>query len=126
MNTSYVYLLHFSQPIAPGRHTAQHYLGSCEDLDERIRTHRTDPDARLLQVAAERGIDFEVVRIWRADPGQGRALERKLKNRKMSNRLCPICASERKRRQWQGYLPGLSPLWDGLHFDLGDLPELEF
>lgn len=113
-----VYLLHFEKPIAPGRHSCQHYLGSADDLDARLRKHAQQPDARLLQVAKERGIGFEVVRTWTGD----RQLERKLKQRKAGPELCPICRNERKRQQWQ-----LS-LWDYWLqvFTLDDVPELAF
>lgn len=36
---STIYLLHFDSPIAPGRHTAQHYLGYADDLAQRIQAH---------------------------------------------------------------------------------------
>lgn len=85
MNTRLVYLLHFDRPISD-RHTCQHYLGSCIDLDARMHSHRTHPDARLLQVAKERGITFIVVRIWAG----GRKLERQLKKLKNGRKLCPL------------------------------------
>lgn len=83
-----VYLLHFETPIAPGRHTCQHYIGSTKRLRVRIAEHRTGHGARLTQVAIERGIAFRVVRTW---PNGGRRLERQLKNRKNGVRLCPVC-----------------------------------
>jgi hypothetical protein len=85
---STVYLLHFSEPIAPGRHTAQHYLGYSDDLQPRVWAHLHGTGARLTQVAKERGLSFVVVRTWEGD----RALERKLKNRHGAPRLCPICS----------------------------------
>ena len=87
---SYVYLLHFEKPISPGRHTCQHYLGTCEDLPARIQQHQHGGSAaaRLAQVAKERGIGFTVARVWRG----GRELERRLKARKEAPRLCPYCA----------------------------------
>jgi len=90
VHTKMVYLLHFDRPISD-RHSCQHYLGSADDLDARIAKHRTNPDARLLQVARERGIGFTVVRTW---PG-GREEERKLKRRKEGPKLCPICSAKR-------------------------------
>jgi GIY-YIG catalytic domain-containing protein len=84
---SRVYLLHFHTPIAPGRHTCQHYIGSAKRLRERIKEHRAGRGARLTQVAIERGISFTVVRTWEG----GRQLERQLKNRKNGFRLCPVC-----------------------------------
>ena len=113
-----IYLLHFDQPIAPGRHSCQHYIGSADDLDARLRKHQHSPDARLLQVAKQRGISFDVVRTWQGD----RQLERKLKNQKQAPMLCPICRNERKRHQWQ--LSFLDEML--LSFTLDDLPELAF
>lgn len=86
--TGYVYLNHFAQPICPTR-TTQHYIGWGEDLATRIQTQQTGGPhaARLHQVAKERNITFTVARAWRG----GRALERKLKNRKKAWRLCTIC-----------------------------------
>lgn len=94
-----VYLLHFSSPIAPGRHTAQHYLGYAEDLDARLKAHRTGAGARLVQVATQRGLSFVVVRVWVGD----RKLERRLKRRHASPRLCPLCNG-----RWPVQLPLLS------------------
>jgi len=85
--SGYVYLLHFERPIAPGRHTTQHYVGFATDLAARMQEHATGHGARLTQVARERGIVFRVARLWRGD----RWLERRLKDRKNTPRLCPIC-----------------------------------
>ncbi len=82
----FIYLLHFTAPVSPD-HATQHYIGSAEDLAARIQAHRLGHGARLVQVAIERGIRFQVVRVWQGN----RALERKLKNRKAAPRLCPIC-----------------------------------
>lgn len=82
-----VYLLHFSQPISPA-HTCQHYLGYAQDVDARIAQHRAGQGARLCEVAKERGIDFQVVRVW--EDGD-RSFERRLKNRHNSPQLCPLC-----------------------------------
>jgi predicted GIY-YIG superfamily endonuclease len=89
----FVYLLHFHQPIAPGRHTCQHYMGSAEDLQARLTLHTAGQGARLCQVALERGITWELARVWEAPAREGRKLERKLKNRKAGPKLCPICAN---------------------------------
>ncbi len=87
----YCYLLHFDRPISPD-HTCQHYLGyTAGRLRDRIAAHRRGHGARLTQVANERGIGFRVVRTWRDG---SRGLERKLKNRKSSNDLCPICTGK--------------------------------
>ena len=82
----YVYLIHFDAPISD-RHTCQHYLGYAENLAARVKCHRQGQGARLTQVAIERGIKFQVVRVWQGDRGR----ERRLKNRKDGPHLCPIC-----------------------------------
>jgi hypothetical protein len=66
---------------------ARHYLGSTRDLDRRIAAHRDGQGARLMEVVAVLGIEFEVARTWTG----GRDLERKLKNQHHGPRLCPIC-----------------------------------
>lgn len=103
---SYVYLLHFDRPIAPG-HTTQHYIGFADDLTRRIQTHARgryngggNGCARLCEVAKERGIGFTVARLWSGD----RSLERRLKSRKNARRLCPIC----DRAQNVGYAEELA------------------
>lgn len=93
---SAVYLLHFEQPISPD-HTAQHYLGYAKrSLEARIEEHERGEGARLTQVAKERGIAFEVVRVWE---GGDRQLERKLKNRHNAPRLCPICQANKLEKE---------------------------
>jgi predicted GIY-YIG superfamily endonuclease len=82
-----VYLLHFERPISDS-HTTQHYLGFAKSVDNRISQHRAGDGARLCQVAKQRGISFSVARVWQDGD---RALERRLKNRKNSPRICPIC-----------------------------------
>lgn len=82
-----VYLLHFDSPISE-HHTAQHYIGWTEGpIENRLEAHRSNGGARFTQVANERGIGYQVVRTWKGN----RKLERKLKNRKNSPKLCPIC-----------------------------------
>ena len=79
-----VYLIHLASPIADH---AQHYIGWAKHLEARISHHRARTGARLLQVAVDLKIEFEVVRTWEGD----RHFERKLKNRKKARMLCPVC-----------------------------------
>lgn len=84
---SVVYLLHFDRPISD-KHTCQHYIGFANNLESRIGYHRKGRSGvRLLEVAYERGIGFQVVRTWEG----GKDLERKLKNQKQAPKLCPVC-----------------------------------
>lgn len=78
-----IYLLHFTKPYKHSRHC----LGFTDDLDARIERHRAGNGSRLINVITKAGINFELVRTW---PG-GRLFERKLKRRRDSPRLCPIC-----------------------------------
>jgi predicted GIY-YIG superfamily endonuclease len=78
----YVYLLRFEKPIAKGS-TTQTYTGWAADLAARIQAHRLGNGARLTQVAKERGISFEVVRVWSG----GRGTERRIKNLKNGRAL---------------------------------------
>ncbi|MBI3960234.1 MAG: endonuclease [Chloroflexi bacterium] len=105
-----VYLLHFSEPISPD-HTAQHYLGSTEDLTRRLAEHRAGAGSRLCEVAKERGIDFVLVRTWQGDRGK----ERQLKRRKSGPKLCPLCNGNHSGQ--------LSLFFD---FSLADVEGLEF
>lgn len=87
----FVYLLHFQNYIAPGRHSARHYIGFVAgDLARRIQQHSAGGchAARICQVAAERHNPFVVARVWRGS----RADERRLKRRKEGPAFCPICS----------------------------------
>lgn len=82
-----VYLIHFHKKF---KH-AQHYIGYSETpatFKRRIDHHRSGAGAKLLRCVNEAGIEWEVVRIW--DDGT-RDFERSLKNKKHSQRLCPLC-----------------------------------
>ncbi len=84
--TGTIYLLHFERPLAHARH----YIGYTADLPARLEEHRSGRGARLLEVVTEAGIGFSVARTWEGD----RTLERRLKNRKESPRLCPVCRQQ--------------------------------
>lgn len=83
------YLLHFERPY---RH-ARHYLGYANDIEARLAEHRAGRGARLIEVIVQAGIDFRVARTWDGD----RTLERRLKRRHASPRLCPLCREESRR-----------------------------
>ncbi len=82
------YLIHLWRHIGHGvRGEAGHYLGSSDDLPGRLEAHRAGNGARLMEVAAERGIGWTLARTW---PGGG-AKERQLKRRHDSPQMCPEC-----------------------------------
>ncbi len=103
--TSRTYLIHADRPHGH----AQHYIGSTDDLDERIKQHQattwerfaapimvdghpkngatTGPGATLMGVFNAYGISWQVVRTWKG----GRKVERALKNQRHHRLLCPVC-----------------------------------
>lgn len=91
-----VYLLHFSEKY----HHAGHYLGFAEDFENRLEQHRNGHGARLTQVIAGVGIEFECVRTWDKET---RSFERQLKNRHDARSLCPNCRQERseEKKTWR-------------------------
>lgn len=88
-----VYLLHLDRPY---RH-ARHYLGSSRDVPARLAEHQAGRGARLMQVIREAGIGFVLARLWEG----GREQERKLKRRRGSVRLCPICQGTGGPLPWE-------------------------
>jgi predicted GIY-YIG superfamily endonuclease len=88
-STPALYLLHLEAPV--GGHAA-HYLGQCENLAARMRSHRRGAGARLLAAAKALGIGWRLVRTWAApaDKAARLRLERRLKNAH-GPRLCPVC-----------------------------------
>lgn len=80
-----VYLIHFSEKL----HHAQHYIGFVENnLKQRIKKHQKNKGAKLLIAVNDKGISWEVVRVW--EEGD-RTFERKLKNCKKARCFCPVC-----------------------------------
>jgi hypothetical protein len=87
-----VYLIHLHTPLGH----AGHYLGWArkKGLDARLAAHLAGYGSRLLAVALDRGITWELARTWeRAD----RYWERRLKNRGGAYPLCPICTPDTMR-----------------------------
>ena len=87
-----VYLIHFNEKLSH----AQHYLGSTSDLVARLHRHDAGFGARLMEVIKEKGISWQLARVWRK--GDFR-LERKLKARKNGPTLCPICKANRAKEK---------------------------
>lgn len=94
-----VYLIHFERPYTSpnGRKTIQHYLGSTDNLPQRIAAHKSGQGARVMEVITAAGIAWHVDRIWEG----GRVLERKLKRHHHAPRLCTACREADIRQRWQ-------------------------
>lgn len=91
-----VYLIHLDRKMCH----AQHYLGytALDSVQERLARHKNGSGAVMLKSATAQGITFDVVREWSCVSVQSaKALERKLKARHNSPKLCPICEKFHKR-----------------------------
>ena len=84
--TPYLYLLHFARPLSHARH----YLGLTHDVSSRLEEHVRGHGARLMEVITEAGIDWELAAIGRGT----RLVERRLKLRQYTPRICPICRAD--------------------------------
>jgi len=78
-----IYLLHYESKL----HHAQHYVGYTSNLDRRIARHIKGNGAKLPAAFASAGIAFKIAITWQGT----RRDERRIKNRKETPRLCPIC-----------------------------------
>ena len=93
MNT--VYLIHFDRPIGDldnPRGQARHYLGWTTNLEARLHEHKTGNGSAIMAAVALAGVGWELARTWDGD----RKLERRLKNRHNSPKLCPICRGDER------------------------------
>lgn len=81
------YLRHFDRSH---RH-ARHYIGSTQNLEQRLEEHRAGRGSPLIAAAIGDGIDFELAAIWEGNPHAERRLHRQKNTRA---RLCPICIAE--------------------------------
>jgi predicted GIY-YIG superfamily endonuclease len=77
------YLVHLTERLGH----AGHYSGFTEDLPARLAKHANGTGARLLQVAKERGIGWELARIW---DGVTREQENRIKESSAAKK-CPVC-----------------------------------
>lgn len=98
-----IYLLHFQEPY---KH-ARHYLGwTGEPLDKRLQAHAVGRGSRLMAVVGEAGIPWRLARVWE---NVDRHVERAMKERKMTPRLCPLCVRDTPTRGKHGGLTELKP-----------------
>jgi len=91
-NKWFVYLIHFQQTIGTAKHSAQHYIGSTNNVPGRLQRHRSGRGARILQYCNKTAIDYNVIRVWLcSDQKTAMQWERQLKRYKNSKKLCPKC-----------------------------------
>ena len=86
----YLYLLHFNEPLSH----AKHYLGSCEDVSDRVDRHHRGAGAKITRAVREKGIGWTIAAVFAIREGCSktrREIERHAKQRKNSCSYCPIC-----------------------------------
>ena len=87
----YIYLYHFDERYPNGARPG-HYMGFARDVELRELRHLAGRGARLMQVVAEAGIGWTLVKVWVGD----RYLERRLKRAGHYDRHCVICKHEKE------------------------------
>jgi hypothetical protein len=87
----YVYLYHFDEPYPAGLRP-QHYVGFARDVELRELRHLAGRGARLMQVVAEKGIGWSLVKVWIGD----RYFERRIKREGHYHRHCWVCLEKER------------------------------
>ena len=91
-HVSGVYVLHFDRQLGDTANpygAAGHYLGSAEDIADRVAEHRAGQGSKITAYAVAAGIKLHLARVIRT--AHPYTLEKVLKSRKNTPRLCPIC-----------------------------------
>ena len=117
---SEVYLLHLSRPVSRGiskrgtQLVAGHYIGSADDLIERLDQHarttrerleepiiletgekitgvKHGPGATFIGFVNSQGIGWGLAREWIVPDGMERQAEARIKAMKCAPKLCPVC-----------------------------------
>ena len=88
-----IYLRHFSQKLGTEKHSAQHYLGYSENVENRFKLHQNGIGAAITRACVERGIPIQISKVDEGD----RDKERMIKKRKINFAVyCPICRTNHK------------------------------
>ncbi|MDX2212592.1 MAG: GIY-YIG nuclease family protein [Oculatellaceae cyanobacterium bins.114] len=93
---AYLYMVKLSRPLGTSQHQASLYLGSCIDINQRMREHNSGRGAKMLKVAGEQGIPYHLCRLLEVPTSQdARRLEAKYKRWKNNARVMNC------RKLWQ-------------------------
>jgi predicted GIY-YIG superfamily endonuclease len=90
-----VYLLHFNKKYKG----TQHYICYTDDLDKRLKRHQAKQGSKFVATLLNADLSFVLARTWQ---DVDRSFERKLKRRKKSRQLCPICKEIEKEKKNNG------------------------
>ena len=89
-NLGFAYLIHLDQKF---KHCG-HYIGFSKAHPRgRLERHIAGQGSRFLRAVDRSSISFQLARVW---GNVDRHFERKLKNRKNSKFLCPLCLPGKK------------------------------
>lgn len=91
MTPSWIYVLHFNDPL----HHAAHYVGCTSNLPQRLHAHAMGAGSRLTRVLLERGITWQLGGIFMCNRTQMRRIERDTKNQHNAHRFCELCSDSR-------------------------------
>lgn len=84
-----VYLIHLD---AHYKH-ARHYIGWAKgSAESRLKLHLAGNGSKFLRAVNAAGIGYHIARVW---IGEDRNFERRMKNRKNSKHLCPVCNNKK-------------------------------
>jgi putative endonuclease len=80
MSRHYAYLIELAKPLGNDTHSARYYLGITDNLEARLKLHRSGQGSKFLAAATAKGIDFEIVRSWVfSDKATAKLFEQKAK-----------------------------------------------
>ncbi len=90
-----IYILQFERPLGTALHSAQYYIGYCEDnrLEQRLAEHRMGRGAAMTRFAVANQIDFYVVAALPGDRRVERQLKRQKNCRRVLDRIRRDCSS---------------------------------
>jgi hypothetical protein len=94
----WAYLICAEEPLGNStnpRAQAKHYLGSTDNIPQRMIAHRAGRGAKIMAAFKVQGIPWEVVRVW---PG-GWDKEQELKARHEGPTLCPDCSGKPRDKE---------------------------
>lgn len=87
---AYVYLIHFETP----NHHAEHYTGSCRDLQRRLDLHRAGRGSALLAHLARAGKPWQLAALYTGPLKAARNAEAIIKAAHNGPRYCPLCSGQ--------------------------------
>jgi predicted GIY-YIG superfamily endonuclease len=86
----FVYILHFDTTLEH----AQHYVGSTNQVQARLRAHACGNGARLTEVLIEKEIAWRLGGLLQTTTAHSRKVERQIKDQHNAHRFCEVCTEQ--------------------------------